>query len=64
MDNLFQPGGLFEDYSYDTYRIPYGAQYPPPGFTLVQDSVRYVRFSQAPIIVGQVSPYGHGQPYI
>lgn len=59
MDSFFQPGGIFGDsYSYPyNIRIPYAGQIPPPGFTLVHDSINHVQLFPAPYVVGHVESY-------
>ena len=43
MDAFFSPGGIFHESRMDEVRIPYAGELPPPGFTLVQDSIVHVQ---------------------
>ena len=43
MDVFFAPGGIFHEPRMDELRIPFAGALPPPGFTLVQDSIFHVQ---------------------
>lgn len=50
MDTFFGPGTIFNDDPFYDTRIPYAGEIPPPGYTLIHDSITYFSRASTPFM--------------
>lgn len=50
MDVFFRPDGVLNYDPFYDIRMPYFGPYPPPGYTLYQDSIVHVRLNSGQLL--------------
>jgi hypothetical protein len=57
MDIFFGPNGVLNSNPFFDIRIPYYGSIPPPGYTLVHDSIVYIHNNATPVFYPPIYNY-------